>query len=105
MPAKKLALLVLSPTCAAFSQLHTLSADKRCQLEPGEQLRKARVHLKFCMELVEGRMSEGTGFLFDKPLTAGTWNEERTASTATCVALGSEYRTPGAMECKATGQT
>ena len=69
-------MLILSPKCGPFPALQRLSADKREPAEWEEELRRARGHLRFCVQLALGRAKAGRGLLLEQPLTASSWAED-----------------------------
>ena len=62
-------LLILSPTCLAFSQLQALNT------KPAELLEQGRRHLEFACSLAQSQVERGGRVLFGHPWEATSWNE------------------------------
>ena len=73
-------LLIGSPECKMFSSLQNLSAWTASK---AKRLRKAKRHIRFCMELYEEQMSEGRLFLHEHPANATSWQMEEVRKVAT----------------------
>ena len=70
------ALLILSPPCTKFSLLQNLSKAKRDEAKFQEDLKEAKQHKSFCMELARLQMANGRGFLYEQPAGATSWQED-----------------------------
>ena len=71
-------LVVGSPMCTQFCLLLNISKEKRDPAIVAEKLRKARVHLSFCMEIYKYQLENGRQFLHEHPLTATSWEMPET---------------------------
>ena len=66
-------LLIVSPMCAAFSQLQTLNYTKLTEAEVRRKLWHGIEHLSFALSLCELQAKEGRSFIFEHPVAATSW--------------------------------
>ena len=68
-------LLVVSPMCAAFSQLQTLNWGRMTEEQIQEVKAYGLKHLEFCMQLCKIQAKNGLYFLHEHPAGARSWQE------------------------------
>ena len=66
----QLMLLIMSPTCKAFSALQNLSKESE---KYRATLEESVAHLKLCMELAKEKHAAGRYFLYEHPWRAWSW--------------------------------
>ena len=67
-------LIIGSPPCTAFSLLQNLSKHKRSKDVVDREMRTAKAHVKFCMELYRIQMCGQRFFMHEHPATATSWS-------------------------------
>ena len=66
-------MLIGSPPCTMFSLLQGLSKNKRDPVKFEKEMKNARSHIKFCIELYRIQMSSGRFFMHEHPHSASSW--------------------------------
>ena len=69
-------LLVGSPLCDPFSNLHNLSIGREDPTKRAEKIRRGIIHLSFCFALYRHRAANGRYFLHEHPWSAWSWKLE-----------------------------
>ena len=70
---------ILSPFCAPWSQMNRLNRERMGEAAWADMRKKARVHLRFCVEIARWRHSLGRGFVFEQPLHLDSWKDEESS--------------------------
>ena len=65
--------IVGSPPCTAFSQLQGLNKAKRDPNVVRKEFRKAREHIRFCLEVYSLQMKAGRHFVHEHPWGSSAW--------------------------------
>ena len=72
---RKSLLLIVSPMCAAFSQLQSLNFSRMTSEDVEKVKSYGRKHLEFCMKLCQIQVEQGLYFLHEHPAGARSWSE------------------------------
>ena len=73
-------LLIGSPMCTAFCQWQNINNKYRTKEQIKEMMFKARLHLRFTMELYRMQIEEGRYMLPEHPAYVSSWDEDSTRS-------------------------
>ena len=65
--------VVGSPPCTAFSPLQEISRAKRDPKEMEKQLRRAKAHVRFCLEIYRIQLEEQRHFVHEHPERSRAW--------------------------------
>jgi hypothetical protein len=74
--------LIGSPMCTAFSTWQRLNDKRRTEEEKREIMSRARLHLRFTMDLYRLQVAEGRYFVHEHPAYATSWDEDCTRRIA-----------------------
>ena len=69
-------LLVGSPMCTAFSTWQRINNKIRCPVTVAAELKRAKEHLTFCVELYRLQARGGRYFLHEHPAYATSWQTD-----------------------------
>ena len=69
-------LLVGSPMCTAFSTWQRINNKIRCPVTVAGELKRARQHLEFCVELYREQAKAGRYFVHEHPAYASSWQTD-----------------------------
>ena len=70
--------LIGSPMCTAFSTWQRINDRRRSEQEKREIMSRARLHLRFTMDLYRLQVAEGRYFIHEHPAYATSWDEDCT---------------------------
>ena len=70
-------LVIGSPPCTMFSNLHNLGRSDRNFEEIEKQYEEAREHLKFCCKVYKLQIESGRYFLHEHPWAAKNWKSPK----------------------------